>query len=275
MVTIEQMDPLIRGSLFHEVQFELFERLARDDMLPFGSNKLDTLLDRTDGILDEVSARYKEELAPAIPRVWESEVEDLRVDLRCWVRDTSRNDKEWEPIHWEFSFGLPLADNRDLNSRVEIAEVFDGVRLRGVVDLIESSQVRESLRVTDHKTGKAPTPPPKYVGHGETLQPLLYGLAAEKLLGKQVESAQLFYCTQRGDFKRYRFEMSGEARNRIRQVIETIDRAVGRGFLPAAPREGACAYCDYRPVCGPYEELRATRKPYKPTAELEAIRRIQ
>jgi CRISPR/Cas system-associated exonuclease Cas4 (RecB family) len=113
------------------------------------------------------------------------------------------------------------------------------------------------------------------VGNGEILQPLLYGLAAEDLLARKVESAQLFYCTQRGDFKRYHFDLSGDARNRIRQVVETIDRALERGFLPAAPREGACKYCDYRTVCGPYEELRVARKPTKPMAELEAIRRIQ
>ena len=40
------------------------------------------------------------------------------------------------------------------------------------------------------------------------------------------------------------------------------------GFLPAAPREGACRYCDYRIVCGPREERRIARKPQDRLDEL-------
>jgi CRISPR/Cas system-associated exonuclease Cas4 (RecB family) len=271
---IEQMDPLIRGSLFHEVQFELFGRLDSDQSLSFGSRNLEKVLDRVDEILDRVAARYREELAPAIPRVWESEIEDLRVDLRCWIRDISRNEPDYKPLHWEFSFGIPVTEDRDRASREESVEILEGIKLRGSIDLVELKKSGESIRVIDHKTGKAPTPVPRFVGSGELLQPLLYGLAAEQLLATKVESAQLFYCTQRGGFRRFRFELSGDARSRIRQVMDTIDRALERGFLPAAPREGACDFCDYRVVCGPYEELRAARKPSKPMAELEAIRKI-
>ena len=30
--------------------------------------------------------------------------------------------------------------------------------------------------------------------------------------------------------------------------------------MPAAPDERECTYCDYRRVCGPYEETRVQRK---------------
>jgi len=43
-------------------------------------------------------------------------------------------------------------------------------------------------------------------------------------------------------------------------VLETIEQSIEEGFLPAAPQTGACAICDYRPVCGPYEEQRSKRK---------------
>jgi hypothetical protein len=55
-------------------------------------------------------------------------------------------------------------------------------------------------------------------------------------------------------------------------VVETIDRALARGFLPPAPRDRACAVCDFRPVCGPLEELRASRKDRRSLEELLALR---
>ena len=36
--------------------------------------------------------------------------------------------------------------------------------------------------------------------------------------------------------------------------------SIAEGFLPAAPNEGACTYCDYQTVCGPYADWNAKRK---------------
>ena len=44
------------------------------------------------------------------------------------------------------------------------------------------------------------------------------------------------------------------------------------GSLPAFPRERACDYCDYRIVCGPYEELRSAKKDSTPLRRLEGLR---
>jgi ATP-dependent helicase/nuclease subunit B len=112
----------------------------------------------------------------------------------------------------------------------------------------------------DHKTGKAPERPPVWVGGGASLQPLLYALSAEAILGARVEAAQLSYCTQRGNYQVFETEVTADARARIGRVLETIAGAVAEGFLPAAPKKDACSMCDYRPVCGPYEELRAAKK---------------
>ena len=57
-------------------------------------------------------------------------------------------------------------------------------------------------------------------------------------------------------------------------VAEVIGQALGEPFLPAAPAQGACRWCDYRTVCGPYEELRTARK-YKPSlAPLTKLREL-
>jgi hypothetical protein len=57
-------------------------------------------------------------------------------------------------------------------------------------------------------------------------------------------------------------------------VVGCIDQFIVDGFLPAAPRADACAYCDYRPVCGPYEEWRVRRKGANRLAPLEALREM-
>jgi CRISPR/Cas system-associated exonuclease Cas4 (RecB family) len=80
------------------------------------------------------------------------------------------------------------------------------------------------------------------------------------LLSQSVESGRLFFCTQRGDFSSFDIPLNGESRQRLRRVLETIDRSIEEGFLPAAPQTGACALCDYGAVCGPYEEARVKRK---------------
>ncbi len=271
---IEQLDPLTRGSLFHAAQFQLFRKLQEADLLPMRPDRVEDIIDAADGVLDQIASKYLDELAPAILQVWESEIEEIRVDFRVWVREVCQADQQWKPIHFEYSFGLPLESDRDPDSSDQDAILLSGRHFRGVIDLVEKHQEQSLLRVTDHKTGRAPWPRPDFVGKGEILQPLLYGLAAEKLLGLPVGEGRLFYCTQRGDFQQVSIPLTKESRARIRQVVETIDGAIKSAFLPAAPREKACQYCDYKLVCGPYEEMRVGRKRKESLLELEEVRRM-
>ena len=251
------MDPLTRGAIFHAVQFELFRELSRSHPRALVCDA--ATLDLADQVLDRVAARYEDELAPAISRVWKSEIENLRTDLRGWLHHVAQNDADWEPIHFEFAFGLPPGENRDPASTTTPAEL-DGVRLRGSIDLVERHIQTGVLRVTDHKTGKLPETIPAYVGGGKFLQPLLYSLAAEKLLDAKIESGRLFYATQQGGYQFIPIALTDRSRQFMAKLMANIDLAIANGFLPAAPQKDACGFCDYRPVCGPYEELRSLKK---------------
>ncbi|HEY6391984.1 MAG TPA: PD-(D/E)XK nuclease family protein, partial [Bryobacteraceae bacterium] len=273
-VPLEQMDPLTRGALFHEVQFELFRKLKASGLLPIATDSLPKTLDIADRVLDHVAARFEDDLAPAIPRVWKSEVEGVRTDLRGWIQQVAAAQSEWIPLHFEFGFGLALDEHRDPQSTKEEAVILDGIRLRGSIDLVERHMQRNTLRVTDHKTGRALPNRPQHVGGGAILQPLLYALAAEKLLEQTVESGSLYFCTQRGDFSEMSIALDAQSRQRLTRVLETISGSIEQGFLPAAPLAGACAFCDYRPVCGPYEETRARRKQRDRLDPLISIRNL-
>jgi ATP-dependent helicase/DNAse subunit B len=240
IAALERMDPLTRGRLFHEVQFQLLTRLKSMNLLPMSSANHTAVVQIADQVLDEVQETYREDLSPAIPRVWESEVEELRWDLRGWIRQvvSAPDCGQWMPERFEMDFDLP--------------------QLRGAIDMVEEGAGR--LRITDHKTGRAPSEPIQFVGRGEVLQPILYAEVAEGLLGKPAGQARLFYCTEAGGYRIIDVPINNDSRATMKEVLRLIDSSIEEGFLPAAPRKGGCQYCDYHAVCGPYEEIRVSRK---------------
>lgn len=252
---IEQLDPLTRGAMVHEVQREFLRWWKQDP----AANQ-DVLLARLDEVLTRIAAGYAERIAPAIPRVWASEVEQLRTDLRGWMVDWFAQTAEWEPAHFELAFGLRREpEAHDPASRPDPV-VIDGIRVRGSIDMVERHRHSGKLRVTDHKTGRPPDQPPTSIAGGRVLQPVLYSLAAEQMLGAQAAAGRLWYCTQRGKHTEYGIPIDQQARDRFIRAMQLINGAIETGFLPAAPAKEACQLCEYRPVCGPNEEVRARRK---------------
>ena len=276
---LQQLDPLTRGALFHEVQSTLLTELKHAGMLPLDQEHrpdgVIAALAACDRVLDRIAASYKETLAPAIERVWKSEIEDLRTDLRGWLQQMAQNDTDWEPLYFEFSFGLEHRAGRDVASTVQEAQLAEGVRLRGSIDLVERHVHTGVLRVTDHKSGRALDQVPLYVGGGRTLQPLLYGLAGEKVLGLKVDSGRLFYATQRGGYRQMAILINDRARIVLAHLLQDIDASITSGFLPPVPDKESCSFCDYRLVCGPYEEQRIGRFKNRNDERLESLTEIR
>src|SRR6185436_8181576 len=160
-----RMDPLTRGSLFHEVQARFYRALEQGGALPVTRASLADASRTLDGVLDQVAAEYDEKLAPAIPRVWSDEVDELRRDLGIWVQKIAE-EKDWRPAYFEFSFGLD-DKGRDPRSLPDPILVDGRFVLRGSVDLIEHRADVDLLRITDHKTGKNRSNPDLVVGGGE------------------------------------------------------------------------------------------------------------
>jgi len=269
---LERMDALTRGSLFHSIQFRFLTELRSQNLLPLTPAKQTEAFEVADSIIQAVAREYREELAPAILRIWEAEVEDIRWDVRGWIREMmqNRNGITWTPRWFELSFGLLAGRECDPASIRDPIDIPAGLHLRGSIDMIEEGN--SQIRVTDHKTGKAPTVPPGLTGRGEILQPLLYAEAAELLLGKPAGVSRLFYCTERGGYRVIDVPITAESRSALDGVVRAIDDALVTGFLPAAPRERACLWCDYKVVCGPYEEMRTRQKPKERLAGLMDIR---
>jgi CRISPR/Cas system-associated exonuclease Cas4 (RecB family) len=256
---IQRLDAATRGQIYHEVQF----RLLRNG----GQNALEQL----DEVLREVTERWKDELAPAIPQIWDSEVRSLRADLRGWLQHRAEADAGWAPVAAELSFGLSDPADRDPNSRKEPVAIAEGALLKGSIDLVER-HASGKVRVVDHKTGRPPEPRPEMVGGGEVLQPALYALAAEQMLSEQVPSARLYYSTIAQNYTSIDVPLNEWAKRRTAQVLAVIGGAIRDGFLPAAPRKHGCKGCDYLPVCGPYEEERVAAKSQAELGRLKELR---
>jgi hypothetical protein len=95
------------------------------------------------------------------------------------------------------------------------------------------------------------------------------------VLEKRVVEGRLFYATTAGGFASHAIPLDGYQRNQALEVLTIVDRAVELGFLPAAPDERACMWCDFKAVCGTREEDRVSRKAADRLADLHALRSMR
>lgn len=274
-VAIEYIDPLSRGSLVHETQYELLTALRDTGQLPLTQAGLPAARELLDATLDRVAARTADELAPSIPRVWKDEIEGLRLDLREWLRLVCE-ERAWVPHRFELAFGLrDFGDGRDAHSQDEPVALDCGIQLRGSIDLVERSP-DGVLRVTDFKTGRARFSQGSVVDGGKALQPVLYALAAEKLFEDgDVREGRLWYCTTTGGFKSAVVELDAKARRAASVLADAVGTRLANADLPAIPREGACRWCDFSAVCGPHEELRTGSKGRAQLDDLVELRALR
>src|SRR6185369_16180753 len=113
--------------------------------------------------INEQAAACRDELAPAIPRVWDDAISDMAADLVRWLQVT--RESGWQPVRFEHEFGRHAGTAAD-EAAGPVTLGF-GLPLQGVIDAIEQSG--DSLRAIDYKTG---TPPDSNVliGGGRQLQ---------------------------------------------------------------------------------------------------------
>ena len=190
-------------------------------------------------MIEEVAARYYDDLAPAIDRIWEDGIAAIRADLREWLRRASEDESGYVPWHFELSFGLEHRNERRTADPQSVPGAVDldcGIQLRGSIDLVERHP-SGLVRVTDHKTGKAQGKAGQLVAGGTSLQPVLYALAAEKLFGAnaKVECGRLYFCTSAGGFTEHIVPLDDRGADGCR-YCGGYDRECDR---PAVPARGA------------------------------------
>ena len=271
--------PLDKGSLVHEVQFELLSELRERGLVPISAGQLRPRPRGTlDRVLERVAARYKDKLAPAIERVWDDGIASIRADLREWLRRESRapaldaaGSSSWPSASPKRAAAIPAATRRAGRPRLRHQPARIDRSGRG-------ARPTARLRATDYKTGKR-TPAARRGDRrrGDPAAGALRPGAREALPRAPVAGGRLYYCTSAGDFKEVMVPLDRCAPARPPpRWPHALGQALSRGFLPAAPHKGACRYCDYRadlrPVGGGAH--RARRSDRRQLQALEALRRL-
>jgi len=179
------------------------------------------------------------------------------------------------PTHFEFSFGMPIADD-DIDAASVLTPVAidigpaggERLLLRGRIDRVDITPTGSFL-VTDYKTGTS-HPQPQDIARGTALQIPLYICAVAALTGLE-GAGGTYYTVRKGKTKNQAvfwgarekefFKMFSPARNSEVDAIEgaiqaTLDHvreylhAIREGCFPPEAAQTPCpAYCDFRTVC--------------------------
>ena len=186
--------------------------------------------------------------------------------------EAARGATAWTPEYFEFSFGLS-DEGRDERSVPEPVTIDGRFILRGSVDVVESQ--RRLGGAAHHRSQDRPQPHDAADGHRRRRDAAAGDLRPgdrEAARHGRCVGGRLFYCTAAGGFAEHPVPLSDANRRAGLEALEIIDRAIELGFLPPAPAERACTWCDFRPVCGPDEPRHLRRKPADSLADLTALR---
>jgi RecB family exonuclease len=255
----KRLEPLERGSLFHEVA-ELFLRERRDrGELPVRSSP--EMRRRALELADERLEALVAGSPPRFALLWDRERERFRSAVLLWLEREAREAARATPAHFEVSFG-PMSERAagEPHSPEPLAIALgDGRELRvsGKIDRIDRLP-DGTLVLRDYKTGKAPRDDGGVFRGGKQLQIPFYILAAEKLFpGQRVVEAFLDYVDGGRQVALDPRSVQGEE---FRALLRDLVNAIAQGLFLQEP--SSCDFCDYKVVCGP-KPLLELRRRYK------------
>ena len=250
---IERISPMDKGLLMHSV---LCSFLEQERPSP---SKTKAQLARLMEIASEECDSFEHRGLTGYPLLWRHDREEILADLAAWYR-TELEDPEsagYDDAALEVRFGRPYPGEQTgrLSRDEPILLDLGGARIRvhGRIDRLEW-RARERFRVIDYKTGSSwGRPGDNAVNGGRSLQLPVYMIAGAELLSISPEhgSAQYFYASRRGQFRRARFDGTelGDARQGVRGLLGELVAGIRAGDFHAEPSGDACHYCDFDGVC--------------------------
>jgi ATP-dependent helicase/nuclease subunit B len=243
----KRLEPLERGSLFHQVA-ERFLRERRDrGELPLTASAANEarLLELADEALDGLVAGSP----PRFTLLWERERRKFRQGMLGWLKREIEDGRS-TPLHFEVCFGPALEPAEGEPHRKEPLEIplGDGrlLRVSGKIDRIDR-RADGSLVVRDYKTGRAPRDEGGTYRGGQQLQVPFYVLATTEMFpGHRIAAAFLDYVD---GGRRVSFDPAAVTGEAFRALLRGVVDLIRQGVFVQEP--AACNWCDYTAVCGP------------------------
>jgi ATP-dependent helicase/nuclease subunit B len=271
------IDPLLRGSLLHDLYAELLRRSRAASRRVTLKDDRDWLLQRGREMLDDLAR----EMPPASAEIRDRETELLLEDLDLFVNGEAALDASRTPIGFEVSFGRADAvDDEPLAYADPVTIDLGGgrkLRIAGRIDRIDRVGP-STYEIVDYKTGGYW--PDDWKGtfeSGTRLQHALYGLAARELLRRidkqaRVAGAEYYFTSAKGFTQRKRIAAPSAAA--LGAVLSDLRDVIASGAFIHARDDRACKFCRHGYACGQDARQRADAKIDHADAALGAYIRL-
>jgi RecB family exonuclease len=255
----KRLDPLERGSVFHEVAERFLRELRDRGKLPVRDTP-DTrqrLLEVADKVLDALVAGSP----PRYTVLWERERARFHAGVLKWLEREAGAAGHAVPAYFEVGFGMardPASSEPHGRDPLQI-DLGAGrtLRVSGQIDRIDK-RPDGTLVLRDYKTGKAPKDENGLFRGAKQLQIPFYILAAAQLFpGHPVVEAFLDYVDGGRQVALDPASVQGEE---FGQLLRGLVEAIADGLF--VQEHTACTWCEYTAACGP-APLLERRRQYK------------
>ncbi len=266
-----RIDPLERGSLFHEVA-ERYLRERRDrSELPVQDT--DASRARLLEMAEEGLARMVAGSPPRFTLLWERERRSFRECLLSWLKREAANGRRSTPAHFEVGFGLGETPGDGEPHDPEPIEIplGDGrtLRVSGKIDRIDRRE--DGLVLRDYKTGRAPRDDGAVFRGGRQLQIPFYILAAERALPNETVTEAFLDYVDAG--RQVAFAPAVARSDAFRDLLGRLVGLIAGGAFVQEP--ASCDWCDFKSVCGPKGLLQRRRQIKIKDATLQSYLRLR
>jgi ATP-dependent helicase/DNAse subunit B len=265
----KRLDPLEKGSLFHEVaETFLRERRERGE-LPLEDTL--ALRERLRLLGDQALDGLVQSSPPRFTVLWKRERERFHDGLVRWfAREIASRDSV--PALFEVSFGMGGAPGPESFPEPLTIELGDGrtLRVSGRIDRIDRRD-DGTLVLRDYKTGRAWRDEGAVFQGGKQLQMSFYTLAADRFFPKTPVVKAFLDFVDGG--REIVFDIEGLKGDAFRGLLRGLVDAIAQGVFVQEP--SSCDLCDFTDVCGPKALLERRRRNKKDNRLIREVMKLR
>jgi len=252
-----RLEPLERGSLFHDVAERFLRERRQTGELPLRDSP--EMQRRLMEMADEALASLVAGSPPRFTLLWERERARFRDGLAAWLEREVAGSHRATPAHFEVAFGLSRAVGSEEPHLADplVVDLGDGrtLRVSGRIDRIDRKP-DGTLVLRDYKTGRAPRDEGGLFRGGRQLQIPFYVLAAARIFPDQPVVEAFLDFVDGG--RQVSFDPERVRGPEFTDLLRGLVDAIAEGSFVQEPT--ACDWCDFTAVCGPKGLIDARRR---------------